>query len=347
MGSGSGVDGRIGVAVVGLGRIAEVHLDAVATHPAARLVAVCDTHEPTATEVGRRLGVRAVMDHRALLDDPAVDAVLLLLPHELHHPVAMAALRAGRHVILEKPFAVSTAQCLELVDAARATGRTLGVTHNTRFVEAYLEAARLVRAGELGEVQLVRAYNAGSELETYRSTDPRDSWRRERNGIGALLDVSVHYFYLLAWLLGEIDAVRAVTRNAFPGIAVEDHCLVSGTSRSGTAFTVETTLTAQLPWQERLEIHGTTGAILIDQRRDPPAVLHRGPGDRTGSPLAGVPFDPTGWRARSIVASVHDVLDAIVAGGPVTVDLAHATTAVAMVERAETSAAAGGVRIPV
>jgi predicted dehydrogenase len=347
MGTSEGQDpaARLGIGVVGLGRISSTHIDALKAHDGAKLVAVCDTDAPTVRDVATREGVRGYEDYRDLLADPAVDAVLLLLPHELHHPIGMDALRARKHVCMEKPLAVTTEQCRELVDAAGRANLLLSVTQNTRFVPAYVSALRAFREGQIGDLRLIRTFNGGSEVEGYLDDNPRDAWRRARNGIGTLIDVNLHYFYLLHWFFGDVANLHAITRNAIPAIGVDDYALVSGEFRTGGAFAVEATLTAELPWQERLEIYGTKGAITVDHRRNPPAIMYHGYADTEGTPLPDVPFDPKGWRSKSIVDAVHDFVDGVAVGKPQSVALDDATYAVTIVEKSEESNAKGGIAV--
>src|SRR5689334_16142427 len=133
------------VAVVGLGLVSPAHLSGFADAERAEVVAVCDTVPSRVEAVAARLGVRGVTDHRELLADDGVDAVALLLPHQLHHAVAREALEAGKHTYLEKPFTVHEHEADELVALARERGLTLAVAENTRFVDAYLVAERIVR----------------------------------------------------------------------------------------------------------------------------------------------------------------------------------------------------------
>jgi predicted dehydrogenase len=96
--------------------------------------------------------------HQDLLRDPAVEAVDLTLPHHLHYTVARAALEQGKHVLVEKPMAATSQECLELIAIARKNACTFTVAENTRVVTAYLEAERLVRDGVLGEPRLIRTF---------------------------------------------------------------------------------------------------------------------------------------------------------------------------------------------
>ena len=337
----------LGIGVVGLGRVSGSHIQAYAAAPGARIVAVCDKDRGVAEAEGSRLGVPAYDDYEKMYQNPDVDAVALLLPHELHHPAAKSALAAGKHVCIEKPMAVTYEQCADLISIAREKDLVLSVTHNTRFATAHDVAKRLLDNGDLGVVHLIRVTMIGNEVGGYTSDDPRDAWRRERNGIGALMDNAVHYFYLLRWLAGDVTQVQAVGRNALPGMGVEDYTLVSGEFSGAGWFTVEIDLTAQITWQERLEIHGTKASLVIDHKQDPPVLLYEGWQNRTARPVSEVPYDPIDWRDASIAACVDDFIAEVLEGRAASVDLDDAAYAVRLVEKSDQSIRAGGVRVRV
>ena len=128
---------RIGIGLIGLGSINRAHtrgyLDA---RDQARIVAVCDIDESAVAERAAALQCTGYTDYLALLQDPAVEAVDITLPHHLHYRVAKAALEHGKHVLVEKPMAASAAECMELIEIARGANRTFTVAENTRFVGA-------------------------------------------------------------------------------------------------------------------------------------------------------------------------------------------------------------------
>lgn len=127
----------VGVAVVGLGLVSPSHLQGYRDDPRCTLAAVCDRDADRANKVGAEYGARATSDFEALLGDESIDAVALLLPHPLHHPMGLAALQAGKHVCLEKPITVTEPEAVELIEAAGAAELTLAVAENTRYVNAY------------------------------------------------------------------------------------------------------------------------------------------------------------------------------------------------------------------
>ena len=337
---------QLGVGLVGLGTISAAHLAGYADGEQARVVAVCDVREEIATDRGRELGARSYIDVGALLADERVDLVDIALPHHLHLPVALAAIAAGKHVLVEKPFGASTAECRAMAEAASAAGVRLGVAENTRFVTAYVVAGAILAARRLGTIRLVRTFISGSEVG--RLSDPT-SWKGRLDGSvgGAILDAGVHSFYLLRWLFGPVDWLRADQARFIETSQVEDYGLVNGRLAYGAAFSAEFSFTAERPWGERLEVFGSAGSLIVDQLQDPPAVLYAGAGDFDAAAFADVPFAPRTWKRDSIAAGVRAFAAAIASGQEASVSVEDASYAVLVAEAAYRSVAAGGLRVEV
>ena len=137
------------VAVIGLGTIADAHLAAIAAHRRLRLVGVCDSDEDTLNRRSAATGVRGFRDYRELLQS-APEVAVVALPHHLHRGVAVAALEAGCHVLVEKPLAVSVEQCRTLLEAARRARRIVAVSDTAAYDPGALLTGARFRAGTLG-----------------------------------------------------------------------------------------------------------------------------------------------------------------------------------------------------
>lgn len=304
------------IGVVGLGEVSAAHLAGLAEVEGVRVAAACDV-EPERLATAPE-GAARFSDWRELVAQRNLDAVLILLPHDLHHPVAAAALEAGRHVCLEKPMALNRGQCADLLTRAERSGRTLTVAENARFVDAYLEAER--RLGELGRIRLARTFIHGSAVANYGRADA--GWRIRRGGIGAVIDAAPHSFFLLRWLLGPAASVQASARtwvrdNLVPALEVEDGAIVNGQLAAGGYFSVEVALAVEVPWGERLELYGEHGSLVLEANDE-------------------------GWQERSIRAATRDFAAAVRDGRPPTVAAADAAYAVEMVDCAYRSIAEGG-----
>ncbi|MFA5889787.1 MAG: Gfo/Idh/MocA family oxidoreductase [Actinomycetota bacterium] len=334
----------IGIGMIGLGLISWFHENAYdQSGEIVKIKATCDLDQERATQRAARWGATAYTDYRELLADPTVDAVDITVPHHLHVEIARAALQAGKHVILEKPLAPTSADAEELIALARASGVTLALAENTRFEGAYLSVARLLEEGALGDIRLVRTFIAGSEVERLSDTS---SWkgRKSQTMGGAILDSGAHSFYLLRWLFGGVETVRATAAQLVPVSEVEDHAIVSGRLVGGGLYTTEYTFTAEIPWTERLEVYGSKGSVVVDQLANPTAIHYRG-----GTDVEGVTLDAHRdvalWKFNSVAAGVRDFAEALAAGRPHGVDPADGAYALRVAERAYASVAAGGAEL--
>ena len=332
---------KLGVGILGAGLIAPAHAAGFQEVPdLAQVVGVCDLDREKADNLAALFGARVYSDYHALIADSSVELVDVLLPHHLHLPTALAVLAAGKHLLLEKPAALTHPDSMAIVQAAQAAGVRFAVAENTRFVRAYVEAEKVIRSGRLGEITLVRTFLPANER--IRLSSP-DFWGRQAEaGGGALIDSGAHTFYLLKWLFGEVRELTAFTSQIYRVESqVEDNADVRGRLACGAEFLSSFTFTAEVPHSERLEVYGAHGSLIIDQLVDPPAKLYGAPTDFDGTPLAGVEYDPMGWHYFSIVAEVADFVRTVCSDLPPTIDPLDCCYAVHVVEKAYESVRSG------
>jgi len=149
-------------------------------------------------------GVRGYRDGGELIADADVGTVCVCLPHYLHFPVTLEAIRAGKHVLVEKPLTTSLEEGQQLVDAAAAAGVSLGVSHNQVFYAAHAEAKRLIDGGAIGRPVLIRLrLGLGPRFGGWRDSP-------DQAGGGLLADAGVHRLYLALNFFGPVREVRAV-----------------------------------------------------------------------------------------------------------------------------------------
>ena len=201
---------RLGMGLVGPGFIAEHHIDAVRRLGFVDVVGVAGSHAASAARAAARLGVsRSYDSYEALIADPAVHVVHNTTPNHLHLPVSLAALRAGKHVISDKPLALNSAECRELTAAAASAGVVNAVTFNYRGNPLVQEARTRISRGELGELTFIH----GGYLQDWMADDRVYSWRSDPAKGGAssaLADIGSHWCDLAEHLSGaQIVAVLA------------------------------------------------------------------------------------------------------------------------------------------
>ena len=259
----------LGIGIVGCGGAAVDLCRAIDAVPEARLVAAHDQVERAADELAAPRGATVHRDLASLLADPAVDVVYIALPHDLLAGTAERALKAGQHVLVEKPMALDLASIDRLAELGRDQGRAVGVMFELREVAAIREAHRMVRAGAIGRVVNIRIRTVIDKPMAYWSSGPTgrvvDGWRaqRSRAGGGVVLMNTIH----------QLDLVRHVTGQEFVRAAAEIASLVAGVEVEDTAAAVlrlsdgglvSITASAHSPGadnDERIEMDGTEGRM--------------------------------------------------------------------------------------
>ena len=191
--------------VLGAGQISRIGCQELNLHPHARVVAISDPHPERLAELARSLnGVRTFLDNQALLDDPDVDAVFIATPNAFHAPLALAALTAGKHVLVEKPFATNALEAQAVVEQAARVGKVLSVGMNQRFLPAAQRVRELVHTGKLGHVYHAKAFwfrRAGiPKLGTWFG-------KKSLAGGGALYDIGVHLLDLALFVMDRFEPV--------------------------------------------------------------------------------------------------------------------------------------------
>jgi predicted dehydrogenase len=329
---------KIGVGIIGAGLIAPMHEAGFQEMPdKVEVVAICDIDREQAETQALMFGARVYTDFQQLIDDPKVHLVDILLPHHLHYQAAMAVLKARKHLLLEKPVALTYQESLMIAEAARQAKVHFSVAENTRFIQAYIEAEKLIKAGKLGKILLVRTFLPANER--IRLSNDAFWGKRASHGGGALIDSGPHTFYLLKWLFGDFEDLAAYTSQIYNVRSeVEDNAEVRGHLANGAEFSCGFSFTTEIPHSERLEVYGSRGALIIDQLANPPAKFYAEPTDFDGSPLAGVEYDPMGWHFFSIVEEVKDFVNSVWEDRPPTVDPLDCCYAVHIVEKAYESA---------
>jgi predicted dehydrogenase len=276
----------------------------------AQVIAVCDADGLLAEEEANKYHAKPYTDYRDLLDNPEIDAVDIILPHHLHYQVAKLAIEKGKHVITEKPMTVHAEEALELIELANKNKRIFALDENTRFVKAYIEVKKLLDKNMIGEPRLIRTLISGSEVHRLRNTF---LWKgkKEGSGGGTIIDAGAHSFFLLKWLFGEIECLQAGQAKLIDESEVEDWAVITGKLKNKALFSLEFTFTSEGPWNERLEIHGSKGLIIVDQLINPPARRYKCGFDYTGIPISNIPYEPYRWKYYSIADGIIDFIDSI------------------------------------
>jgi UDP-N-acetyl-2-amino-2-deoxyglucuronate dehydrogenase len=250
------------VALIGCGRIAKNHFDAIARVPGLDLSAVCDADAERARAAGEANGVPWFTDYARMLATASCDAVAICTPSGLHPEHGVLAARAGKHVISEKPMAISLTGADELLDACDKAHVHLFVVKQNRLNPAIQLLRRAVDKGRFGRVYLANATVRWSRpQEYYDSADWRGTW--EFDG-GAFMNQASHYVDLIQWLVGPVESVMAKTATLGRRIEVEDTGVAILRFRNGALGCIEVTmLTYPRNLEGSITILGEKGTVKI------------------------------------------------------------------------------------
>ena len=261
--------------LMGAGAIAGKRVaSALAASRGSRLDAVCDVNQDSASALAGQYGIgRVHTDPEHLFSDRELDALYIATPVCHHAPQALAALEAGKHVLVEKPMALTVADGEALVATARRRGLTLSVAYYRRFFPSIQRAAQLIADGVLGRIVMVV-----SVYHTWYAPPPQ-SWRvnPQEAGGGVLWDMGSHRFDLLTALLGQPQKVWATTATLAHAYQVEDTATVCLQFEGGAQGTTMWGWSSQT-WQDSLAIVGTDGKLVWDPVDGPGLTVYRGHG---------------------------------------------------------------------
>ena len=203
---------RIGI--IGCGKIAQVrHIPEYAENPYAELAGFYDLNTQRAAELAAQYGGKAYESAEAMLADPAIDAVSVCVANHAHAPITIAALKAGKHVLCEKPMATTLEECEEMVRTAHEAGKFLMIGHNQRLAKAHAVAKELIDQGMIGRIITFRTTFGHGGPETW-SVDPgKNTWFFDKNkaAMGAMADLGIHKTDLIQFLTGQ-HVVRTTAR---------------------------------------------------------------------------------------------------------------------------------------
>ncbi len=204
----------IRVAIVGCGRISDLHQMGYRGREDAKIVAVCDTNKTHAKKKAKEWGVENVYtDYRQVLEDREIDLVELLTPHHLHCSMTLQAAQAGKHISVQKPMALSAAEADEMIAAADRAGVMLRVYENFVYYAPAVRARQMIEAGEIGDIRAVRLHVSTGTADTSWDV-PLSAWLWRFNdkqcGGGPLVfDHGYHLFSIAYFLGGPVEKVYA------------------------------------------------------------------------------------------------------------------------------------------
>lgn len=252
-------------AIIGCGNIYANHANSLLNSDFGELVAVVDIDEEKAKTAAAKYNCKHYTNYKEMLKDDSIDVVHICTPHYLHSTMAIDCMRAGKHVLTEKPMDINTERTLEMIKAKNEYGKFLGVSFQNRYNDTSIEVKRIIEEGSLGKVKGIKAiitWNRNKDY--YLSGEWRGKWETE--GGGTLINQSIHTLDLMQWFCGEIESIKgsADIRVLNGVIEVEDTADATIRFKNGAMgiFYATNCYTADSPVQ--VEIHLEKGFLRIE-----------------------------------------------------------------------------------
>ena len=263
----------IGIGIIGCGKIAQVrHIPEYAEHPHAKLVGFYDVNLERTRELAQRHSAVAYESVEDLLANPEIQAVSICAANFAHAELTIAALRAGKHVLCEKPMAITLEECEAMVEEASKAGKYLMIGHNQRLAKAHATAKELIDSDMIGQIVTFRTTFGHGGPETW-SVDPgKNTWFFDKNkaAMGAMADLGIHKTDLVQFLTGQRvvrTTAHVTTLDKRDGsgnlIGVDDNAICIYEMSGGTVGTMTASWTYYGPEDNSTVLYGTKGIMRI------------------------------------------------------------------------------------
>lgn len=249
-------------AVIGCGRIAPKHAESIVALEEAELVAVCDSIPEKAQAFADKYGAKPYTSYEEMLAKEDLDVVTIATESNLHAPIGIAAAKAGKHVMVEKPMAMTLESADELIRTCQEAGVKLAVIHQNRFNKSIKLMHQALEEGRFGNLTHGQATVRWNRDDNYYSQAP---WRgtKLQDG-GVLMNQSIHNIDLLQWTFGPVESVFGYTRTAMRKIEMEDIGAAVITFKNGALGIIEAASTIYPKnIEETLNVFGETGSVII------------------------------------------------------------------------------------
>lgn len=279
----------IKIGILGCGKIAQVrHIPEYADNKDCELYGFYNPTRSRAEDMAKKYGGKVFDTPEALLADPEIDAVSVCAANYAHAELTIKALRAGKHVLCEKPMAVTLADCEEMVRAAKESGKLLMIGQNQRLTKAHLLSRQMVMDGVIGKVISFRTSFGHGGPETWSIKPGKDTWffDKKKAAMGAMADLGIHKTDLIQFLLGQKVVATAAMLTTLDKrgaddelIGVDDNAICIYKMSSGTVGTMTASWTYYAAEDNSTVLYGTEGELRIYDDPAHSVVLRRKNGE--------------------------------------------------------------------
>lgn len=318
----------LGFGIIGCGMISRFHARAISDVRGAKLVGCVSRTGKSAKRLAAEHDCKAYRSLDEMLSDDAISAVTIMTPSGNHMEPAVAAARAGKHVVVEKPLEVTLRRCDRIIRECERQGVQLATIFQSRFHDASRKLRKAVDARRFGRLTMGDAYVKWHRSQQYYDSGAwRGTWARD--GGGALMNQGIHSVDLLMWLMGPVVEIQAHTAMlAHKRIEVEDTAVASLKFANGALGVIEAATSVYPGYLKRIEIHGTEGSAVLEEedlkawdfakpRKEDAAILRQMKQQKSAG---GGASDPAAIGHHGHAAIFRDFLEAVRKGRPPAVD---------------------------
>lgn len=316
--------------ILGCGMIAGVHADAIGSIENAELSAVSDNNPECARSFAERRGAVAYESYDEMLKSD-IDVVCVCTPSCFHAKNAIEAMRAGKHVVLEKPMALSTADADEVIRVSQETGRLLTVICQLRFADDVRRLKRLVEENAFGKLSLCNLSMKYYRSDEYYSSSP---WKGtlKFDGGGALMNQGIHGVDLLEYIVGGVKDVQGIIRTLSHKIEAEDTAVATVEFECGALGVIQGSSCAYPGFERRLEIHGDRGYAVLVENNLKELMINREQIPVSDFEVVRTASDPTAVQSDMHKLQIKNLLLAIDGKEPLLIDAKEGRRAVKIIE---------------
>jgi predicted dehydrogenase len=245
-------------AIVGAGAIAGAYEAAFASTKAAEIAAVCDTNLAAAEAYAARVGCDAYGSVRTLLDEAEFDAAIVCTPPSTHEPVACQLMQAGKHVLCEKPLAVSALEARRMLECGMRSGVILTMASKFRFARDVRKAREIVKDGLIGDLVF-----AESVFTSHVDMSKRWNSNAAISGGGVLIDNGTHSVDILRYFLGNLRDIQIIEGRRMQGLPVEDTARLFVHNDQGVMGSADLSWSIDKELETYLRLYGSSGTVLV------------------------------------------------------------------------------------
>lgn len=311
----------VNIGILGCGSITKLrHAPEYAAHPGARLVGFFDPVTDRARELAEQYGAKVYESTDDMLASPEIDAVSVCTANRFHAPVTIQALKNHKHVLCEKPMAITLEECEAMIHTARETGKYLMIGHNQRLVPAHIKAREIIRRGDVGRILSFKTSFGHGGPEAWSADKSAGTWFFQKNHafVGALGDLGIHKVDLIRWLLGEeiveVQAMVSTLDKKGPDgnlIDVDDHAICLLKSAGGITGTLTASWVCYGEEDNSTILYCTEGIVKIFGDPTYPVTVIRKNGESEYYKVKGIQTNTSQTKSGVIDLFVDSILKGI------------------------------------